>query len=122
MKSYFGGEQGRGTASEGDIASRRPTRFAAPYSGEPIGAARYTIRYRAAGGAQRGALVVTDAQGAAYLFSGGYLQGRCGGDGACLRLVRLLERHGAWAPVPEVAPVTLEQLRRLSAEPDLRAG
>jgi len=122
MERYCSGEHGWGTAGEGDIAARRPPRFTPPDSSEPGGAPRYIIRYRTAGGAQRGALVVTDAQGAAYLFSGGYLQGRCGGDGACLRLVRLLERHGAWAPVPEVAPVTLEQLRRLSAEPDLRAG
>ena len=89
-------------------------------SEEPVGMSHYTLRYRSENG--RGAFLVTDEQGAAYLFSGGYLQGRFHGDGACERLLALVQRHGTWVPVPEVSSVTVERLRQLVERSDQEAS
>jgi hypothetical protein len=89
-------------------------------SREPVGMTHYTLRYRSEDG--RGAFLVTDEQGAAYLFSGGYLQGRFNGDGACERLLALVQRHGTWVPVPEVSSVTVERLRQLVERSDQEAS
>ena len=94
--------------------------LAPPPSGEPVGMSHYTLRYRSEDG--RGAFLVTDEQGAAYLFSGGYLQGRFHGDGACERLLALVQRHGTWVPVPEVSSVTVERLRQLVERSDQEAS
>lgn len=81
---------------------------------------RYTIRYRCERGPGRTALIVADEAGAAYLFSGGALQGRLAGRDACARLASLLDHHDAWAPVPEVAAYSEEDLRALAGAPPAR--
>ncbi|HEX5501423.1 MAG TPA: hypothetical protein VFW96_02295 [Thermomicrobiales bacterium] len=74
---------------------------------------RYTIRYRCADERGRLTLIVEDEHGAGYLFGGGRLQRRFPERHTGARLARLLRRHAHCAPVPEVAPYTLEGLRRL---------
>ncbi|HEX5502434.1 MAG TPA: hypothetical protein VFW96_07400 [Thermomicrobiales bacterium] len=82
--------------------------------------AHYTIRYRCEHGPGRTALIVAGDAGAAYLFSGGALQGRLVGRDACARLATLLAHYGAWAPVPEVAAYSEEDLRTLAGAPPPR--
>lgn len=74
---------------------------------------RYTIRYRCADERGRLTLIVEDERGVSYLFGDGRLQGRFPERHAGARLARLLRRRARCAPVPEVAPYTLEGLRRL---------
>ncbi|HET8627332.1 MAG TPA: hypothetical protein VFL91_07925 [Thermomicrobiales bacterium] len=77
---------------------------------------RYTVRYRGIDGRGRPALIVTDAGGAAYLYSDGALGLGYPGPDAAGRLVRLARRASdgaAWAVVPRGAPATLAGLRRL---------
>lgn len=82
----------------------------------------YTIRYRCERGPGYTALVVADEAGAAYLFSGGVLQGRLVGRDAAARLASLLAHFGEWSPVPEVAAYAEEDLRELTAAPSLAAA
>ncbi len=74
----------------------------------------YTIRYRCDDRRGRTALIVEDVSGAAYLFSGGALQGRLRGANASARLRRLAQQT-SWHTVPMVAPYTLDGLRRMIA-------
>jgi hypothetical protein len=83
---------------------------------------RYTIRYRCERGPGHTALIVADESGAAYLFSGGALQGRLAGRDAAARLASLLGHFGEWAPVPEVAAYAEEDLRELTAAESLAAA
>lgn len=78
---------------------------------------RYTIRYR--GRSRRGqtTLIVEDEQGRAYLFSGGWLQGRLSGDKAAHRLATILAGHTSWRIVPKVCPYTIDGLRQLVGLP-----
>jgi hypothetical protein len=76
---------------------------------------QYTIRYRYGNWRGRIALIVDDGLGNAYLFSGGRLQARLTGGGACAQLARMLNRIGVCAPVPETTPYTLDSLRQLTA-------
>lgn len=75
----------------------------------------YTIHYRCGIQDGRIALIVEDGRGDAYLFSGGRLQARLAGSGACARLASVLGRGVVCAPVPAAAPHTLDGLRRLTA-------
>jgi hypothetical protein len=75
---------------------------------------QYTIRYRCDDRHGRTALIVEDASGAAYLFSGGSLQGRLRGSNASSRLHKRLERHAHWRQVPRVAPYSLDDLRQIT--------
>jgi hypothetical protein len=78
----------------------------------------YTIRYRGTDWGGRLLLIVDDGQGAAYLFSGGELQLRFGGDQAGPRLARRLDNRVTWLAVPEVSPYTLDELRRIATVPE----
>ena len=75
---------------------------------------QYTIRYRCDDRRGRTALIVEDPSGAAYLFSGGSLQGRLRGTNASTRLHKRLERHAHWRQVPHVAPYSLDGLRQMT--------
>ncbi len=75
---------------------------------------RYTVRYRCNDRRGRTALIVEDSAGAAYLFTGGTLQGRLGGSNASTRLVKRLEEVAHWHQVPRVAPYTLDGLRQMA--------
>lgn len=75
---------------------------------------QYTIRYRCDDRRGRTALIVEDTSGAAYLFSGGSLQGRLHGKNASARLRNRLERHAHWRQVPRVAPYSLDGLRQMT--------
>ena len=75
---------------------------------------QYTIRYRCDDRRGRTALIVEDPSGAAYLFSGGALQGRLRGTNASTRLHKRLERHAHWRQVPRVAPYSLDGLRQMT--------
>jgi len=78
---------------------------------------RYTIRYR--GRSRRGqtALIVEDGQGRAYLFSGGWLQGRLSGNKAAHRLAAIMAGHASWRIVPKVRPYSIAGLRQLVGLP-----
>ena len=78
---------------------------------------RYTIRYRGRGRRGQTALIVEDGQGRAYLFSGGWLQGRLSGSKAATRLTAIMARHASWRIVPKVRPYTLDGLRQLVGLP-----
>lgn len=80
----------------------------------PLTLNQYTIRYRCDDRRGRTALIVEDPTGAAYLFSGGSLQGRLRGNDASTRLHKRLERHAHWQPVPRVAPYSLDGLRQMT--------
>jgi hypothetical protein len=58
---------------------------------------QYTIRYRYGNWRGRIALIVDDGRGNAYLVSGGRLQARLTGSGACVQLARMLSRIGVCA-------------------------
>jgi hypothetical protein len=75
----------------------------------------YTIHYRCDIREGWTALIVADGCGNAFLFSGGQLQARLSGSGACARLASVLGRSGACAPVRATAPYTLDGLRHLTA-------
>lgn len=77
--------------------------------------AEYYVRYRCGARGADAVLIVEDAQGVAYLFSGGVLQCRLGGARAVERLRRWLDAPGQWVPIPSVTPSTLDDLRRLTA-------
>ena len=74
----------------------------------------YTIRYHCADCPGAAALLVEDAAGATYLFSGGQLQARCADAAACARLLALLRRRGTWVAVPATASRTLAGLHALA--------
>lgn len=76
---------------------------------------RYTVRYRCSDRRGRTALIVEDSAGAAYIFTGGSLQGRMGGSNASSRLAKRLAQVAQWRPVPRVAPYTLDGLRQMTA-------
>jgi len=76
---------------------------------------RYTIRYRCRQGERVLALIVEDAQGRTYLFSGGALRSRATGAAASARLARLVRHNPGWAPVTADATHTLEDLGRLTS-------
>lgn len=75
---------------------------------------QYTIRYRCNDQHGRTALIVEDPTGAAYLFSGGSLQGRLRGANASTRMQKRLARHAYWRQVPRVAPYSLDDLRQMT--------
>lgn len=75
---------------------------------------RYTVRYRCNDRRGRTALIVEDSNGAAYLFTGGTLQGRMGGANASTRLARRLGEIAHWRQVPRVAPYTIDGLRQMT--------
>jgi len=62
----------------------------------------------------RSALIVEDPSGAAYLFSGGSLQGRLRGSNASTRLHKRLARLAQWRQVPRVAPYSIDGLRQMT--------
>ena len=78
---------------------------------------RFHIRYRCTDRPDHTALIVEDARGTAYLFSGGALQSRTAGAHAAERLLRLLDAPECWQPVPAAPPYDLDGLRRLTAAP-----
>lgn len=78
---------------------------------------QYVIRYRCQSYGHP-AFIVSDADGRAYLFSGGALQGWLAGEQAATRLLHLLDGHTSWVAVPEVAPYMLEDLRGLASGDD----
>ena len=77
--------------------------------------AEYRVCYWCGAQGADAALIVEDAQGVAYLFSGGVLQCRLGGAQAVERLRQWLDAPGQWAPIPSVTLSTLDGLRRLTA-------
>ncbi len=76
---------------------------------------RYTVRYRCDDRRGKTALIVEDGSGAAYLFTGGTLQGRMSGANASSRLVKRLADVAHWRQVPRVAPYTIDGLRQMTA-------
>jgi hypothetical protein len=82
----------------------------------------YVVRYRCVEERRPPALLVEDARGAAYLFSDDALQVCVAGADAVGRLLALVGRRGAWAPVPANGAATLADLRGLLARPRRRAG
>jgi len=81
----------------------------------------YVVRYRRADERRPPALLVEDARGIAYLFSGDALQCRVAGADALGRLLALAGRRGAWTPLPARPAATLADLRGLLASPRRRA-
>ena len=75
---------------------------------------RYTVRYRSNDRRGKTALIVEDNNGAAYLFTGGTLQGRVSGANASTRLARQLAEVAHWRQVPRVAPYTIDGLRQMT--------
>lgn len=96
----------------------------APRPGSCVEVSRYTICYRCKGSRGGVALIVEDRHGAAYLFSGGALQLRLGGDGAPARLALLLARRVRCmaVPSPDAASYTLDELCRLVPVPVVWGG
>ena len=80
----------------------------------PYPANQFTIRYRCDDPRGRTALIVEDNAGAAYLFTGGHLQGRLRGTNASARLARRLASNAEWQPIPRVTPYTLDGLRQIT--------
>lgn len=80
---------------------------------------RYTVRYRGRGRRGQTTLLVEDEQGRAYLFSGGWLQGRLSGERAVDRLAAILAERTTWRAVPEVYPYTINGLRQLVGLPTI---
>ena len=75
---------------------------------------RYTVRYRCNDRRGKTALIVEDSDGAAYLFTGGTLQGMVSGNNASTRLVKRLADVADWRQVPRVAPYTVDGLREMT--------
>ena len=75
---------------------------------------RYTVRYRCSDRRGRTALIVEDSAGAAYLFTGGVLQGMVSGKNASTRLAKRLADTAYWRQVPRVAPYTVDGLRQIT--------
>lgn len=80
----------------------------------PLALNQYIIRYRCDDRRGRTALIVEDPSGAAYLFSGGSLQGRLRGSNASTRLHKRLARLAQWRQVPRVAPYSIDGLRQMT--------